>query len=140
MWTMRFSILTALALAATPVAAQDWFTVYGYPELAGTDVIQISPVISNWQGQVTLELRVTRKSERMAYSGAPYRSYTGMAAVDCQARKGWLLTATFFGQPSWQGPPSAVSSFKPDEAPMVFADIPGAPAAKVITAACAASR
>ena len=137
---MRPIALLALALASTQATAQDWFTIYGYPELPGTDVIQISPVLSTWQKQVTLEVRATRKSERAGYGGVPYRSYSGMAVVDCDSRKGWFLTLAFHSEPDWHGQPSKVSNFKPDDAPMVFADIPGAPAIKVINAACAASR
>lgn len=139
---MRLSVLPALALAAaaTQATAQDWLTIYGYPELPGTDVVQISPVLSNWQRQVTLEVRVTRKAERTGYTGVRYRSYSGIAAVDCESRKGWFLTLTFYGEPSWAGQALQTASFKPEEAPMAFSEIPGAPAVKLIGAACAAIR
>lgn len=112
----------------------------GYPEIADSDVIQISPTLSHWNGQVTLEVRATRRSDRTGYSGATYRSYSALALVDCSSAKGWFMTMTYYGSPNWQGPASAVTSFKPEEAPMAFNDIPGTPAAKVIRAACAAVR
>lgn len=137
---MRIPAAIALALACTQVAAQDWFTVYGYPELPETDMIQISPALSSWQRQVTFEVRVTRKAERLGYSGVRYRSYSGLAAVDCESGKGWFLRLVFFGEPGWQGEPIKQATFNSEEAPMRFADIPGMQAAKVITAACAAAR
>ncbi len=79
-------------------------------------------------------------NERVGYGGVRYRSYTGLAAVDCEQRKGWFLTLTFYAQPSWQGEPAKVANYKPEEAPMVFADIPGLPADRLVSAACAAAR
>ncbi|WPB58036.1 hypothetical protein [Xylophilus sp. GOD-11R] len=137
---MRLPVFVLSILMATPLAAQDWLTIYGYPELAGSDVVQISPVLSTWQGQVTFEVRATRQAVRVGYSGLPYRSYRGMAAVDCQTLKGWFLTLTFFDQPSWEGAPSGSANFKPGDAAMAFNGIPGEPSAKVINAACAAAR
>jgi len=137
---LRLIALVFLTGAAPHASAQDWFTISGYPEIADSDVVQISPAISYWNGQVTLEVRATRRNERTSYSGTPYRSYSGMAVVDCESAKGWFLTLTYYAVPNWQGAPSKVATFKPDEAPMVFNDIPGAPAGKVIRAACAAAR
>ncbi|QHJ00064.1 hypothetical protein GT347_20020 [Xylophilus rhododendri] len=138
--TAAIALALAPALAASQAAAQDWFTIYGYPELPETDVIQISPGISSWQDQVAVEVRTTRKAMRTGYGGVPYRSYQGLAAVDCNSRKGWFLTLSFYTQPAWQGTVSKTVTFKPEEAPMIFSEIPGAPAVKLITAACAAVR
>lgn len=144
--TMRFTVrlalaaLTPLAALPLPAAAQDWFTISGYPELPGTDVVQISPVLTTWQQQVTLEVRTTRKTERTGYGGVLYRSYSGMAAVDCAQRKGWFLSLNFYTRPNWEGAATKSSSFKPEEAPMVFSEIPGMPAERLINAACAAAR
>jgi len=135
-----FVLIVLAAAAATRASAQDWFTVAGYPEIAGSDVVQISPALSHWNGQVTLEVRATRRADRTSYSGIPYRSYSGMAVVDCESTKGWFLTLTYYGEPNWQGQASKMASFKPDQAPMAFTDIPGEPAMKVIRAACAAAR
>jgi len=134
------AIMAALAGTTMPGAAQDWFTISGYPELPDTDVVQISPALTSWQQQVTLEVRTTRKSERTGYGGTAYRSYAGLAAVDCAQRKGWFLTLTFYAQPNWQGTAVKSASFKPEEAPMVFSDIPGKPAERLINATCAAVR
>lgn len=136
----RLPILLVLTLAASGTAAQDWFTISGYPELPDSDVVQISPTLSTWQHQVTLEVRTTRKTERAGYGGVRYRSYSGMAVVDCDLGKGWFLTLTFFSQTGWQGEPIKTVNYRGDEAPMVFSDIPGNPAEKLIRAACAASR
>ena len=136
-------VLLAAASAsifATAAAAEDWFTMSGYPELKGSDLVEISPVLTTWQKQVTLEIRTSRKSEREGYGGVKYRSYRGMAAVDCELRKGWFMTLTFFGQPDWEGAPIKTASYKAEEAPMVFAEIPGLPADRLINAACAAVR
>lgn len=134
------SVATLLIGIVLPVSAQDWFTISGYPELPGTDVVQISPALTTWQQQVTLEVRTTRKSERSGYGGTAYRSYSGLAAVDCAQRKGWFLTLTFYGQANWQGAATKSASFKPEEAPMVFSDIPGKPAERLVNAVCAAVR
>lgn len=134
------AFLTLLIGTAVPVRAQDWFTISGYPELPGTDVIQISPVLTTWQQQVTLEVRTTRKSERTGYGGIGYRSYSGLAAVDCAQRKGWFLTLNFYAQPNWEGAATRSATFKPEEAPMVFLDIPGNPSERLVNAVCAAVR
>jgi len=140
MITLRIFTVILLAAAAQQAGAQDWFTVAGYPEIADSDVIQISPALNHWNGQVTLEVRATRRVERIGYSGTPYRSYSGMAVVDCESAKGWFLTLTYYSNQNWQGPISKIASFKPEEAPMAFNDIPGSPALKVIRAACAVAR
>jgi len=137
---LRFTALLALAGTASVSNAQDWFTIAGYPELPDSDVVQISPTLSTWQHQVTLEVRTTRKTERTGYGGVRYRSYSGMAVVDCDSTKGWFLTLTFFAQTNWQGEPVKAMTYRADEAPMVFNDISGNPADKLIRAACAASR
>ena len=134
------AILSVLLGISLPAAAQDWFTISGYPELPGSDVIQISPALSSWQQQVTLEVRTTRKSERTGYGGTRYRSYSGLAAVDCMQRKGWFLTLTFYSSVNWEGPSIKSASFKPEEAPMVFSDIPGKPSERLVNAVCAAAR
>ena len=145
---MRYYSHCALVLLAAassnlfvpPAMAQDWFTMSGYPELKGSDLVEISPVLTTWQKQVTLEIRTSRRSEREGYGGVKYRSYRGMAAVDCEQRKGWFLTLTFYGLPDWEGDPVRTASYRPEEAPMVFAEIPGFPADRLINAACAAVR
>ena len=134
------AVVSALITTALPVAAQDWFTISGYPELPGTDVVQISPALTSWQQQVTLEVRTTRKSERTGYGGVGYRSYSGLAAVDCVQRKGWFLTLNFYAQANWEGPAIKSATFKPEEAPMVFSDIPGKPSERLVNAVCAAVR
>lgn len=134
------SVATLLIGTTLPALAQDWFTISGYPELPGTDVVQISPALTTWQQQVTLEVRTTRKSERAGYGGTPYRSYSGLAAVDCAQRKGWFLTLTFYAQANWEGPATRSASFKPEEAPMAFSDIQGKPAERLVNAVCAAVR
>jgi hypothetical protein len=134
------TVLGALMIKASPAMAQDWLTISGYPEIPDTDVVQISPVLTTWQQQVTLEVRTTRKSERTGYGSTRYRSYTGLAAVDCAQRKGWFLTLAFYAKPNWEGTATMSASFKPEEAPMVFSDIPGKPAERLVNAACAATR
>ncbi|MES2183889.1 MAG: surface-adhesin E family protein [Pseudomonadota bacterium] len=134
----RVTVLAAL-LAALPAWAEDWLTIAGYPELPDSDVVQISPVLSGWQQQMTLEVRVTRQNQRNGYGGVPYRSFEGLAAVDCTARRGWYLTIKYFAGPSWQGESTKSVNLKPDEAPMAFRDIPGAPADRIINAACSAT-
>lgn len=131
---------TTTCLVAIPATAEDWFTMSGYPELKGSDLVEISPVLTTWQKQVTLEVRTSRKAEREGYGGVKYRSYRGMAAVDCELRRGWFLTLTFYSQPDWEGTPIKTASYQPEEAPMVFADIPGTPSTRLINAACAAVR
>jgi hypothetical protein len=132
----RQLLYVAFLAVALPAWAEDWLTISGYPELPDSDVVQISPVLSGWQQQVTLEVRVTRQNQRNGYGGVLYRSFEGLAAVDCSARRGWYLRIKYFGQASWQGESVTAANFKPDEAPMVFRDIPGASADRIINAAC----
>lgn len=137
-YSMR-SIIAGLVLAALPLLshADEWFTVYGDPERTGQDLIQIRPEsITHVEGELlSVEVRITRSAMRQAYGGGLYRGHWSTAVVDCEGRKGWYARMRFYGEPGWVGPVTMERSFRQDEAPVVFKDIPDQ-ADRLIRAAC----
>ncbi len=135
---LRPALLAALLLAAQAHAQTDeeWLTIQGFPEDKTGDLVQINPTQIPWQNQFTMEVRVSRSTPRSSYRKHPYRSFKGVAVIDCGTQKGWYLALNYYAEPVWQGPVTAREEFKEDEAPVSFAGIPGEPARKLITASC----
>ncbi len=133
------SILAGLVLAAIPFLshADEWFTVYGDPERTAQDLIQIRPgSLAHLEGDLlSVDVRITRSMVREAYGGGAYRAHSSTVAVDCEGRRAWYTRMKFYGEPGWSGPVRMERSFKRDEAPLVFKDIPDQ-ADRLIRAAC----
>ncbi len=55
--------------------------------------------------------------------------------MDCDGRRAWYTRMKFYEEPGWSGPVIMERSFKRDEAPVVFKDIPDQ-ADRLIRAAC----
>ncbi|GKT24841.1 surface-adhesin E family protein [Acidovorax sp. SUPP3334] len=135
---LRNALLVAL-LMATQVHAQtdeEWLTIHGFPEDKAGDVVQINPTQIPWQNQFTMEVRVSRSTPRSSYRKQPYRSFKGVAVIDCATQKGWYLSLNYYAEPAWQGTVVAREEYKENEAPVTFLGMPGEPARKLITASC----
>ncbi|SDD92701.1 hypothetical protein SAMN05192589_110135 [Paracidovorax valerianellae] len=135
---LRNALLAALLMAAQAHAQTDeeWLTIHGFPEDKAGDVVQINPTQIPWQNQFTMEVRVSRSTPRSSYRKHPYRSFKGVAVIDCSTQKGWYLSLNYYGEPAWQGPVTGREEYKENEAPVTFTGMPGEPARKLITASC----
>jgi len=135
---LRNALLVALLMAAQAHAQTDeeWLTIHGFPEDKAGDVVQINPTQIPWQNQFTMEVRVSRSTPRSSYRKHPYRSFKGVAVIDCSTQKGWYLSLNYYGEPAWQGPVTGREEYKENEAPVTFTGMPGEPARKLITASC----
>jgi hypothetical protein len=120
------------------LAHADWFTVAGVAGDDQEDYIQVDPTRIRFDGERRLlDVRVSRTKTRISMDGVVFRSFQGVAEVDCAQSTARYVSATFYAAPHFAGPP--VTSIEYSEAsrrPMAFRDISGGFAARLIRAAC----
>lgn len=86
--------------------------------------------------QKTMNVRVSRSSQRLNWENLPYRSYESRVVFNCRARRASYVSVSFYAQPLWQGEPYTTSNYTDDPRPMLFKDIDPNPTARIIRAAC----
>jgi len=130
-----------LGLVGFQVEAQtDWFTVTGNPRDASVDTVEVDPVAIKTKGALkTMNVRVSRATERLNWEKVPYRSYESQVIFDCRARKAEYLFAAFYPVPLWQGQPHKITDYANDRRPMRFLDVEPNPTNRIIRAACRAT-
>lgn len=133
------TVLLALAIIGVlPVSAQpEWFTIAGDAGHAAGDYIQLNPaMISKESGLVTIPLRVSRASERTSQDGITFRSFVGVAGVDCNRKTVRYLQASFYKQPNFEGASFLTKEYGAVIRPVAFREIPGDHATRIMRAAC----
>lgn len=133
----RLSLLL-LALFAGPLAHAEWLTLTGSAGEAGNTYVQVDPTSVVVEGSKRLvAVRISLAEPRTGDDGLKFRSVAAKASVDCDARKARYVSATYFGQPNFVGPPLSVREFdEADVRPMNFAGLPGDLAVRTVNAAC----
>ncbi|WP_254787499.1 surface-adhesin E family protein [Variovorax sp. OV700] len=135
---MKRPFLLLLALLAGPLAHAEWLTLTGSAGEATNSYVQVDPTSVVVDGSKRLvAVRISLAEPRTSQEGIKFRSVTAQASVDCDARKARYVSATYFGQPNFVGPPLAVREFdETDVRPMKFDGLPGDLAARTVNAAC----
>lgn len=134
-------LLIFVFLLCGAVSAQaEWFTVAGVAGDDQADYVQVDPATLRSEGDRRwLDVRVSRTAERTSTEGIRFRSFEGVAEVDCQAWSARYVSATFHAAPHFAGAPIARLDFSTDRIrPMAFRQISGDFSTRVIRAACAA--
>jgi len=131
-------IFLLLALCASPLAHAEWLTLTGSAGEAGNTYVQVDPTSVVVEGSKRLvAVRISLAEPRTGDDGLKFRSVAAKASVDCDARKARYVSATYFGQPNFVGPPLSVREFdEADVRPMNFAGLPGDLAVRTVNAAC----
>jgi hypothetical protein len=129
--------LIAFNSGAAP-ADNNWLTLVGDPRDPTADYIQLDPrSISRDKNLRTVPVRVSRVHARTSKEGIVFRSFEGLAAIDCQSRTGRILRASFYAEPDFRGIPARSVVFKPDDLrPLAFREVSGKPTQRVVQAAC----
>jgi len=131
-WLVVLGLLCCQAQAQT-----DWFTVTGNPRDANVNTVQVDPVaIRTTDDEKTMNVRVSRSTQRLNWEKLPYRSYESQVVFSCRTKKAAYVLATFYMQPLWQGQPHKTSDYAEAPRPMLFMDIDPNPTARIIRAAC----
>ena len=132
--------MTVLALLTASVAGAEnrWFTMEGDSKNAALDTVEVDTLsLSRDAENRSMNLRVSRSTQRTSWEGVPYRSYTAQVVFNCAqqtARYKWLA---FYMLPLWSGPVHTTSRYAADEIrPMQFTDAQPNPAQRIIHAAC----
>jgi hypothetical protein len=135
---MKRLFLLLLALCAGPIAHAEWLTLAGSPGEATNSYVQVDPTSVVVDGSKRLvAVRISLAEPRSGPDGLKFRSVTARASVDCEARKARYVSATYFDQPNFVGPPLAIREFDESEVrPMNFAGMPGDLAVRTVNAAC----
>jgi hypothetical protein len=133
----RILIFGLLLHGSMPVQAE-WFTVAGVAGDDHADYVQVDPATLRSDGDRRwLDVRVSRAAERTSTEGVRFRSFEGVAEVDCRASSARYVSATFHAKPHFAGRPIARLDFPPDRVrPMAFRQISGDFSTRVIRAAC----
>lgn len=137
-----FALALSVGFAAfSPGAARaenNWLTLVGDPKDPAADYIQLDPrSISRDKYLRTVPVRVSRVRSRTSKEGIIFRSFEGMAAIDCKNRTARILQASFYAEPDFRGIPSRSVVFKPDDVrPLAFREVSGKPTERVVQAAC----
>lgn len=131
-WLVLLGLIACQAEAQTP-----WFTVTGHPADPGVDTVEVDPVAIRSEGELkTMNVRVSRATDRRNWDGLPYRSYESRVIFDCRARKASYIEATFYAEPLWRGTPKPVIDYSANPRPMLFRDVEPNPTQRLIRAAC----
>jgi hypothetical protein len=130
--------LLMFLLSGSALAQPTWFTIVGMPGDDANDYVQVDPSSVRAEGDRRLiDVRVSRAAPRTSTDGIVFRSFTGLAQVDCRQSTARYVSAVFHDAPHFLGTPIATRDYPPSEPrPMVFREIAGDYAARVIRAAC----
>ena len=135
----QWFVLLGLIAACQAEAQTRWFTVTGNRADAGVDTVEVDPVAVRSDGErKTMNVRVSRATERRNWEGMPYRSYESRVVFDCRARKASYVEATFYPAPLWRGTPRPAVDYSANPQPMLFRDVEPNPTQRLIRAACRA--
>lgn len=140
---MRHVPLLAFALLSShPTLHAAWFTLAGDPSNNAADYIQVDPQSVVAEGELrTLQVRVSRAGPRTSTDGITFRSFQGIAEVNCEKKTARYTTATFFSAPHFAGPPLTTLTYPRDQVrPVAFRQIEGDYAQRLIRAACVVER
>lgn len=137
---MKQSLLLSLAMLAALPAQAEWLTLGGSPGDGGSSYVQVDPTSVVADGdRRRMAVRLSLAEPRRTREGIQYRSFSGEAGIDCQARTARYLSARYFAQPHFVGEPAAVKVFEDDDVrPMDFEGAAGDLAARTMNAACGA--
>lgn len=132
-----FAGLVSLAPFAA-CASATWLTLVGNPADATSDYIQFDPASLAFHHSIPeLAVRVSRAHPRTSKEGITFRSFDSVVAVDCKYGTARFLRATFYAHPDFHGTPiDSVVFGAADVRPMAFREIAGAPAQRMVRAAC----
>lgn len=136
---MRRVALLAFALISSHSAGHAaWFTLAGDPLDNGVDYIQVDPQSVVADGVLrTLKVRVSRANTRTSTDGVAFRSFQGVAEVNCEKKTARYTSATFYNQPHFAGPPVTTLNYQRDQVrPVAFRQIDGDYSQRLIRAAC----
>ncbi|RZL62858.1 MAG: hypothetical protein EOP81_14940 [Variovorax sp.] len=136
---MRRVALSAFALVCGHSAIHAaWFTLAGNPLDNSADYIQVDPQSVVADGVLrTLQVRVSRAQTRTSTDGVAFRSFQGIAEVNCEKKTARYTSATFYNQPHFTGPPVTTLTYQPNQVrPVAFRQIDGDYAQRLIRAAC----
>lgn len=115
-----------------------WFTLAGDSLDNTVDYIQVDPQSVEADGVLrTLQVRVSRSTTRTSTDGVAFRSFQGVAEVNCEKKTARYTSATFYSQPHFAGPPVTTLSYQRNQVrPVAFRQIDGDYAHRLIRAAC----
>ncbi len=129
----------AFLIAGAALAQTNWLTIAGIPGDASADYVQLDPTkLAKESGLVTIAVRVSRSRERTSQDGIRFRSFVGIAGVDCRQMTARFLRASFYREPNFEGPPFLTKEYGSVIRPVMFREIPGDHAKQTVRAACAA--
>jgi hypothetical protein len=119
-------------------AKDNWLTLVGDPGGPTADYIQLSSgAISREKNVRTVPVRVSRVHSRTSKEGIIFRSFEGVAAINCHSRTAHILRASFYAEPDFRGTAFRTVVFKPDDVrPLAFREVSGKPTERVVQAAC----
>jgi hypothetical protein len=132
------SLCLALFYMNAAQAEGNWLTLVGDPKDQTADYIQLNPSgLSRDKNMRIVPVRVSRGHARTSKEGIVFRSYEGVASIDCVTGSARILKASFYAEANFKGKPIRVEVFKPDDVrPLAFRDVSGQPTQRVVLAAC----
>jgi hypothetical protein len=134
------TLLLCLALFNVNAAqAEDnWLTLVGDPKDKMADYIQLNPSgLLRDKSMRIVPVRVSRVHARTSKDGIVFRSFEGLASIDCASGSARILQASFYTEAHFKGKPIRVKVFKPDDVrPLAFREVSGQPTQRVVRAAC----
>ncbi|MDO8251851.1 MAG: hypothetical protein Q7T78_19345 [Rhodoferax sp.] len=134
------TLLLCLALFHVNAAQAEgnWLTLVGDPKDQAADYIQLNPSgLSRDKNRRIVPVRVSRVHARTSKEGIVFRSFEGVAAIDCVSGSARILQASFYAEANFKGKPIRVEVFKPDDVrPLAFREVSGQPTQRVVRAAC----
>lgn len=138
LFTTALSVCLLLFHLNSAQAEDNWLTLVGDPKDPTADYIQLNPTGFLREKNIrTVPVRVSRVLARTSKEGIIFRSFEGLAAVDCKSRSARILQASFYSESNFEGTPFRSEVFRPDDVrPLAFREVSGKPTQRVVRAAC----
>ena len=131
-------IVATVALATATHAETLWLTVVGDPADAGTNTVQVDPVLISVDGPIRLmRIRLNHAAQTASPQGVKFRSFQSIVEFDCDVKSARYVHTEFHAAPLWKGAPHTTVDYKAGELPpMVLREMKPNPAERIIKAAC----
>ena len=119
-------------------AQSNWLTLVGDPLEKNANYIQFNPSAMTRDDDVrNIPVRVSGALSRTSQDGIAYRSFGGIATINCKMRSMHFLRGPFYAEPNFKGMPVQLRESAPIDA-MTFPGLEGDRITRLIRATCPA--
>lgn len=130
-------LAVAVYMNVNPVASARWVTLAGTPNHPDRDFVELEMDSGGPPSRDrTVRLRINRSVEVRGAAGIAYRSFDGVANIDCVAQQARYTQGMYYKEPNFQGRPTVRNFARADQPTVALSGFKDGAARQVVRLAC----